>query len=100
LTGSHAADPASASRLSALFASAEERVADALMLAELLAPMLAQQLSPALAALGPAPAAAAHSSASTAHKSPAPPPRPGASGTVPGIADFIEEMLARERPAR
>src|SRR5207253_349568 len=59
LTGSRAADPAVANRLSALFASAEERIADALVLAELLAPMLAQHLQPALATLRPAAVASA-----------------------------------------
>lgn len=96
-TGSQAADPAVASRLSALFAAAEERVSDALALAEILGPLLVDQLSSALSALRSAsPASAPAFSVATP---PVAPPRPIASGPVPGIADFIEEMLARERPS-
>src|SRR5262249_23149655 len=89
--GVDATAPDIAGRPSAWFASAEERVADALALADVLAPLLVEQLQPALFAQRSATAASAATITATP-PSAAPTPRPVASGTIPGIADFIEEM--------
>ena len=77
--------PESDERMKALLAGERERVAAAVALAEVLAPMLSERL----AALAPARAAA-----ETPGRE-----RPGASpsGEARGIADFIDEMLAQER---
>ncbi len=82
-------------RLRALFAAEEERVLNARVLAELLVPLLSEHLgglrppAPRRATVAsPAPAAAA-----------AEPAVPAGSGPTPGIADFIDEMLAQDRAA-
>lgn len=101
--------------LHALFAEEERRVAEARILAELLAPMLLEQLRPALAsepasAHSAAPShthppepvpfvaepASPHSPTTTPHAAPA--ERPVRSA-APDIADFIDEMLTQQRPA-
>ena len=68
---------------SALFAGEDERVADALLLAELLAPMLASRLpsAPRLPAAGPPSAPARASRSRTA--------------SSPQVADLIDDMLAQ-----
>jgi hypothetical protein len=82
-------------RLNTLFAVEAERVANAAVLAEVLIPMLAEQLRPMVtpAAVGaagmavpPQPAAAASAAAKPASPKPA------------SIADFIDDMIAQERP--
>jgi hypothetical protein len=84
-------DAATTDRLNALFATEAERVANAAVLAEILVPMLAEQLRPfatagATASETPAPAAVAPVVPRPAQ------PRPAS------IADFIDDMLAQERP--
>lgn len=102
-------------RLHDVFASEEKRMADARALAELLAPLLAEQLRsvfvslPASSLQAPASAPQPSSSpfatpalspaAASATSAPKPAARPVRT-TVPGIADFIDDMLAQERPAR
>ena len=78
-------DPDFPSLLEAQLAAEEERAAEAVALAEVLLPLLTEQL-------GRAPAAAAR-----------PAPRPAAPAgprETPGIADFIDEMLAHDRADR
>lgn len=82
-------------RLAATFAAEAERVANAAVLAELLAPLLAEQtrLRPLEASAG----SSSNPGFSSSTSSPVSPaksaPRP-----VPGnIADFIDEMIAQER---
>ena len=83
-------DAAITERLNAVFAAEAERVANAAVLAEILVPMLTEQLRP----LG------ASSAAPTPVPTPvaAPPvakpkqPRPAS------IADFIDDMIAQEKP--
>jgi hypothetical protein len=72
--------------LRALFAEGEERVADAVAFAEVLLPMLAQEMRPHL------PAAARAPDASRQRR-----PSPERAGEVGEIADFIDEMLAQDR---
>ena len=84
-------DAAMTERLNALFATEAERVANATVLAEILVPMIAEQLRP-LAAPGvtvseiPAPAVVAPVATKPVQ------PRPAS------IADFIDDMIAQERP--
>lgn len=78
---------------STLFAAEEKRVADASILAELLAPLLAEQLH--LSPAQPATAGLAAVLDAFPAKSPRRPPAPGAA--PPEVADLIEGMLAQER---
>ena len=84
-------DATTTDRLNALFATEAERVANAAVLAEILMPMIAEQLRP-LAAPGaaaseiPAPAVVAPVVTRPTQ------PRPAS------IADFIDDMIAQERP--
>ena len=68
-------------RARAVMAEERERVASAAVLAEILAPMLSGRLHAAAPARAPSPEA----------------PVARAPGGARGIADFIDEMLARER---
>lgn len=84
-------DATTTDRLNALFATEAERVANAAVLAEILVPMIAEQLHSlnAPSAIGAeisAPAVVAPVASKTV------PPRPAS------IADFIDDMLAQERP--
>lgn len=99
-----ASEPFVSQQLETIFAAEAERVANASVLAELLRPMLTQQLAsgtPASAAplvdsTSPIPAGAPFVSAPpTAAATPAKPevPRPGPMD----IASFIDDMLAQER---
>lgn len=89
-------DTAVTERLNAIFAAETERVANASVLAELLAPLLTGQVFSPEAARAietttkPAPIAAPVASSGVVEK-PAP-PRAGS------IADFIDEMIAQEKP--
>jgi hypothetical protein len=79
-------------RLEKIFSLEEERVASAAVIAELLAPMLAGKSRPApveqvAVSVAPMPAAV------TPAPAPKPPERRSAS-----IADFIDEMIAQEKP--
>lgn len=75
--------------LQEIFLSEQKRVIDALMLAEVLGPLLTEHLSTATTATARAPASAARS-----------PRRPVATDQPPGIADLIEGMLMQERATR
>ena len=79
-------------RLNSIFAIEAERVANASVLAELLVPILAEKLQPSATSSAPNVSAAAPlvTPASNAAKPPA--PRPAS------IADFIDEMIAQEKP--
>ena len=83
-------DEAVTERLNALFATEAERVANAALLAELVAPMLADHLrpltAPAIAPVAVAPVASLPPTAKPVQ------PRPGS------IADFIDDMIAQEKP--
>ena len=75
-------------RVAAVLAAETERVADAAVLAELLAPMLAEKSVAERVSVSSDPETLTRSA------TPAASPR-----TSPaGIADFIDEMLAQERP--
>lgn len=77
--------------MKAVFAREEDRVADASVLAEILLP----QLRDALAAAG-APRVRAEE---LPQRAPAARPAPRTvAAAAPGIADFIDEMIAQERP--
>ncbi|MCX6955255.1 MAG: hypothetical protein NTV51_24135, partial [Verrucomicrobia bacterium] len=80
-------------RLHVLFAEEERRIADAHALAEILVPLIVEQLR-ALLPHSTTPALA------TGHfaTEPAATPRPVRT-EAPGIADFIDDMIAQERPA-
>lgn len=91
-------------QLDALFAAEEERVADARALAEILLPMLLES-SFALPVAASRPvtspiASAARPSPSPAEATSDEKPLPDNSGTLPGIADFIDEMLSQDRAPR
>lgn len=88
-------------QLEGLFAAEEQRVSDARALAEILLPMLLESsfVLP-VAASRPATTAIAASPASRATVAPASSDEktlPDNSGTLPGIADFIDEMLSQDR---
>jgi hypothetical protein len=74
-------------RLEVIFAAEQERVANAAVLAELLAPLLRDRL-PAATADGAVPGSASPR---------LPPPPPPKRFAAANIADFIDEMLAYER---
>ncbi|MBL9186418.1 MAG: hypothetical protein JNK23_02975 [Opitutaceae bacterium] len=77
----------------AMFAIEAERLAHATLIAEFLAPLLAARLQPAARRDMPAPSLARIAALTP---EPAAPARSAAPGN---IADFIDEMLAREHPA-
>ena len=78
-------------RLNAIFAAEAERVANAAVLAEILVPMLTEQLRP----LGVAPVASSTSVPAPVVSPPvAKPPQPRPAS----IADFIDDMIAQEKP--
>lgn len=80
-------DESIAEQLDAIFAREAERVADAVVLAELLAAQMTERFSAA------APPGSSPSLVRKSHPPPAPSPRrPGAD-----IADFIDDMIAQER---
>ena len=89
----------------AVLSAEDERVASAVLLAELLVPLLAERLGPRPASSATAPAIDSRASAVGEEERLAThpattvsvPPRP-ADGGVPGIADLIDGMLAQESP--
>jgi hypothetical protein len=85
-------DAAMTDRLNSLFAIEAERVANAAVLAEMLVPMIADQLRPigSSSVIQPIVAAAPITAAPPVAKPAA--PRGGS------IADFIDEMIAQESP--
>lgn len=86
-------------RLDAVFAQETERVANAAVLAELLRPLLAEDL-PAATALPvgtPAPVLVPLATAPAVTPPAAPPPKPPTRGAI-SIADFIDDMIAQESP--
>lgn len=77
-------------RLNALFAVESERVANAAVLAEILAPLLSEKTNTPIASVAPA---QPDPSPTTTPPAAAPPkPRRGS------IADFIDDMIAQEMP--
>jgi hypothetical protein len=82
-----------AARVEAMFEAEQERVANAAVLADLLAPLLRDELSSAVATV-PTPSGAGANPGNPRTHSRAE-PRPPATG----IADFIDEMIAQERSA-
>jgi hypothetical protein len=85
-----------AARLSEIRKAEEERVANAVVLSELLAPLLAQRIG---SEIEPFSAASLRSVAPEPISIPLPAPvhaapRPAAAG----IADFIDQMIAQEKP--
>lgn len=74
------------SRLAALFAAEEARVAEARVLAELLAPMLAHSLNVTLVSAAAAPPTERRR----------PPSTTSLPGTVPSVADLIDGMLSQQ----
>ena len=90
-------DAAIAERLNAIFAAESERVANAAVLCELLLPVLAEKFhlqakppTPLVAAVTLEPAPASPPSEPIAEKPAAP--------RAASIADFIDEMIAQEKP--
>lgn len=83
-----------AERLNAIFATEAERVANAAVLCELLLPALAEKFQ--LQAKPPAPAAAMEPSLATAPSVPT--AEKPAAPRAASIADFIDEMIAQEKP--
>jgi hypothetical protein len=83
-------DASIGARLDEIFAAETERVANAAVLAELLAPLISEQLG---AGVLPKVVAAPTPINPTPAK-PSPPPRAAAVS----IADFIDEMIAQEKP--
>jgi hypothetical protein len=81
-------DEAIEQRLATTFAAEAERVANAAVLAELLAPLLADR-----AQRPGAPVALTSDSAA-----PLPPPKPAPRAGPLDLADFIDDMIAQERP--
>ncbi len=88
LRAAHGAEALSDDDLRALFAAEEQRVAEAVVLAELLIPQLVGGRAPAPAKSVPAAPVPAHP------RVPAAPPGP------PGIPDLLDAMLAAERNGR
>ena len=80
-------------KLNAIFAVETERVANAAVLAELLAPLLTDRVAAASSAHAAVVSAAAPSMAAPPPPSPPKPERRAAS-----IADFIDEMIAQDKP--
>ena len=83
-------DAATTERLNAIFATEAERVANAAVVAEILVPMITEQLRPLMGS----------TVASSAIPTPVVvPPVPKPSQPRPAsIADFIDDMIAQERP--
>ncbi|MGH7943494.1 MAG: hypothetical protein ACREF9_00565 [Opitutaceae bacterium] len=77
-------------RLNALFATEAERVASAAVLAEMLVPLISDQLRPMVAA--------AANSAAVSTSLPVSPVAKPAAPRGGSIADFIDEMIAQETP--
>jgi hypothetical protein len=86
--------PGTAERFAALLSAEENRVADALLLAELLAPLLAEHIRPLAPATDSVPPAPAPRESLRPH----PPHHPGE--PAPSIADLIDSMLGQERGLR
>lgn len=84
-----------AARLNSIFTAERERVANAVVLAELLAPLL-QESNRSLATAEPTSIAANVPAAAATPRPSRPPAR--ARPTGGDIADFIDEMIAQERP--
>lgn len=83
-------------KLNALFAIEAERVANAAVLADLLVPMLAEQLRPHATPLAVGTPVASRAGAMPATNSvPSAKPTPARGGS---IADFIDDMIAQESP--
>jgi hypothetical protein len=82
-------------RLNALFATESERVANAAVLAEMLVPLMADQLRSLASPTATAPAA---QSPQPLPQAPAPLPTRPAGPRPVSIADFIDEMIAQENP--
>lgn len=80
----------------AIFATEDERVANAAVLAELLVPMLSRAFAPALAHV-PTPNVDQPAAASPDAVAAAPKPPRSEAGEVAPIADLIEGMLSQER---
>lgn len=89
--------PGAPERFQALLAAEENRVADALLFAEVLAPMIAEQIRhlPATANL-----AGAASPVPAPRESIRPRPPRDLGEPTPGIADLIDSMLGQERGLR
>lgn len=87
-------------RLHATFEIERERVANATVLAELLAPLLREQVDATMAANVSAQKSAGEASALQPNRAAAPPPPAPMRHEPADIADFIDEMLAQERPAK
>jgi len=83
-------DAAITERLNAVFAAEAERVANAAVLAEILVPMLTEQLRP----LGASSAAPTPVSAPVV----APPAEKPRQPRPASIADFIDDMISQEKP--
>jgi hypothetical protein len=93
-------------RVQALFVEEDRRMADAHALAEMLAPIMIEHLRSVFTfapIVHAAPAAGAsaepRATAQPSSTAPSPAPRPVRT-TAPSIADFIDDMLSQERPAR
>jgi hypothetical protein len=82
-----------AERLESVFAHEAERVSNATVLAELLGPLLSDQLR-----LSPAAQGMISSMASAREPAPPPPPTRPPAPRPTSIADFIDEMIAQENP--
>jgi hypothetical protein len=88
-------DATVAARLDSIFSAETERVANAAVLAELLTPMLAEHLRPAATSQESAPVIATVAEplvTTPPAKTPAP------RTTAISITDFIDEMIAQEKP--
>jgi hypothetical protein len=85
--------------LLALFASEEERVETANALAEILLPVLTAKIDAVTALRRNFPAPASPSTETSPSYAPAQPPEPSRTSApmLPGIADFIDEMLVQDR---
>jgi hypothetical protein len=80
-------------RLETIFAAETERVANAMVLADLLVPRLTEQLRSFAPLPGMTPAAVN----AAAPAMPPPKPAPARAATI-SIADFIDDMIAQENP--
>jgi hypothetical protein len=86
-----------ATRLETILAAEEDRVANAIILADVLAPILAEQLGSRMESLA---TAAAHTPPTAKAGAALPPSKRNDTPLPPaGIADFIDQMIALERPA-
>jgi hypothetical protein len=87
-------EAASRENLDGLFAAEEERVANASVLADLLAPLLQARLTNSTTHLPARPPSPERRSSPPLAEHPA---LPRTAATVPDIAGFIDEMIALER---